>query len=142
MKKIIILSGGFDPIHIGHVRMFRAAKKQGSTVVVGVNSDSWLSRKKGQPFMSLDERIEILKGFKYIDYVYSFNDEDDTACDLIKTVLQSYKNSKIFFGNGGDRTSETTPEMKYCKENGVELLWDIGGKKIQSSSNLIKNANK
>ena len=145
MKKIIILSGGFDPVHIGHVRMFKAAKEQNATVVVGVNSDSWLSRKKGKPFMPLFERIEILKGFKYIDYVHSFNDEDDTACDLIRIVLKSYKDDRdveVFFGNGGDRTSKTTPEMKYCKENGVELLWEIGGDKIQSSSNLIKNLNK
>ena len=144
MKKIIILSGGFDPVHIGHVRMFKAAKEENATVVVGVNSDLWLSRKKGQSFMPLAERIEILKGFKYIDYVHSFNDDDDTACNLIETVLKSYKNDKdirIFFGNGGDRTSETTPEMKYCEENGVELLWEIGGEKIQSSSDLIKKSN-
>ena len=96
MKKIIILSGGFDPVHIGHVRMFKAAKEQNATVVVGVNSDSWLSRKKGKPFMPLFERVEILKGFKYIDYVHSFNDEDDTACDLIRIVLKSYKfNSRV-----------------------------------------------
>ena len=86
MKKIIILSGGFDPVHIGHLRMFKAAKEQEAIVVVGVNSDLWLCRKKGKPFMSEAERIEILKGFKYIDQVDTFNDEDDTACDLIRKI--------------------------------------------------------
>jgi len=139
MKKIIILSGGFDPIHIGHVRMFKAAKEIESTVVVGVNSDEWLSRKKGQPFMKETERIEILNSLKYIDSVISFDDSDDTACDLIKKVLGLYKNNdvKIFFGNGGDRTSKTTPEIKFCKQNDIEMLWNLGGGKIQSSSNLI-----
>ena len=142
-KKVIVLSGGFDPVHIGHLRMFKAAKEQDATVVVGVNSDSWLSRKKGKPFMPEPERIEILKGFKYIDYVYTFNDEDGTACDLIKKVTELYadeKDVKIFFGNGGDRTTDTTPEMEYCQEYGVEMLWCVGGGKIQSSSDLIKNS--
>ena len=142
MEKVIILSGGFDPIHIGHLRMFKAAKEQDATVIVGVNSDSWLARKKGQSFMPKSERIEILEGFKYIDHVYPFNDDDDTASDLIKKVIQLYKddkNVKIFFGNGGDRSINTTPEMKYCKEHQVGMLWNLGGEKIQSSSNLIKN---
>ena len=141
MKKIIILSGGFDPVHIGHLRMFEASKKQNATVIVGVNSDSWLSRKKGKPFMSEAERIEILKGFKYIDSVYTFNDDDETACDLIHKVVESYSNQedvKLFFGNGGDRTNQTTPEMEYCKQHGVEMLWGVGGGKIQSSSWLTE----
>ena len=140
MNKIIILSGGFDPIHIGHVRMFRAAKEMQSKVIVGVNSDEWLSRKKGQPFMKESERIEILNSSKYIDSVINFDDSDDTACNLIKKVIELYKNDnvKIFFGNGGDRTAETTPEIKYCKDNNIEMLWNLGGGKIQSSSDLIE----
>lgn len=143
MKKIIILSGGFDPVHIGHFRMFKAAKEQDATVIVGINSDAWICRKKGQPFMPEIERIEILKGVKYIDDVYTFNDEDDTACDLIRKIIQLYsenKNVRIFFGNGGDRTNDTTPEMEYCNEHGVEMLWGVGGGKIQSSSDLINNS--
>ena len=143
MKKVIVLSGGFDPVHIGHLRMFEAAKKLDAIVIVGANSDSWLCRKKGKPFMPESERIEILKGFKYIDYVYTFNDDDETACDLIRKVVESYsdqKDVKIFFGNGGDRTNKTTPEMEYCKQHEVEMFWGVGGGKIQSSSDLIKNS--
>tara|TARA_B100000131_G_scaffold67179_1_gene63445 strand:+ start:806 stop:1243 length:438 start_codon:yes stop_codon:yes gene_type:complete len=145
MKKIIILSGGFDPVHIGHVRMFEAAKGLDAMVIVGVNSDAWLSRKKGKPFMPSSERVEILKAFKSIDDVYTFNDDDDTACDLIKKVILKYsdnKNIKIFFGNGGDRTNKTTPELQFCNQNNIEMIWGVGGGKIQSSSDLIKESKK
>ena len=142
MNKIIILSGGFDPVHIGHIRMFKAAKEMWGTVIVGVNSDLWLSRKKGKPFMLESERIEILKSIKYIDSTLSFNDSDDSACDLIQKVIQIYNKDdvEIFFGNGGDRTSETTPEIEFCNKNNIKMLWDIGGGKIQSSSDLITNS--
>ena len=145
-QKIIILSGGFAPVHVGHLRMFKAAKEDyGATVVVGVNSDEWLCRKKGQPFMPLTERLEIIKGFKYVDYVYSFDDDDETACDLIRKITQMYgefqgSDTHIYFGNGGDRTTDTTPEMDYCEERGVELIWNVGGGKVQSSSDLIRDA--
>tara|TARA_B110000196_G_C21129376_1_gene657630 strand:+ start:623 stop:1105 length:483 start_codon:yes stop_codon:yes gene_type:complete len=142
MKKIILLSGGFDPVHKGHVEMFKDASNIG-VVVVGLNSDEWLSRKKGKPFMDFDERRFILESIKYIDYVFSFDDSDNTACDFIRKVNQYYntdKDAQVFFGNGGDRTNETTPEIKYCKQNGVGLLFGVGGGKIQSSSELIKRS--
>ena len=95
MKKIIVLSGGFDPVHKGHIRMFKAAKETNSEVIVGVNSDQWLSRKKGKPFMNEAERIEILESCRYIDSVINFDDSDNTACDLIRKVISVYKNKDV-----------------------------------------------
>ncbi len=138
-KKIIILSGGFDPVHKGHVRMFKAASEYGD-VVVGANSDDWLIRKKGKFFMPFLERKEILESIKYIDSVLAFDDSDDSACQLIKDVKSHYGNDvELYFGNGGDRTNETTPEIEYCEKNNIGLIWDLGGGKIQSSSGLLNN---
>ena len=138
-KKIIILSGGFDPVHKGHVRMFKAASEYGD-VVVGANSDDWLIRKKGKFFMPFIERKEILESIKYIDSVLAFDDSDDSACQLIKDVKSHYGNDvELYFGNGGDRTNETTPEIEYCEKNNIGLIWDLGGGKIQSSSDLLNN---
>ena len=143
VKTIIILSGGFDPVHKGHIRMFKAAKNFPATVIVGLNSDLWLTRKKGKPFIPWDERKEILEAMSYIDSVYSFNDDDDSACDLIRCVLEENKQNKdikIYFGNGGDRTNINSPEVDYCNKNNIDTLWGLGGGKIQSSSNLIKGS--
>ena len=145
MKSIIVLSGGFDPVHKGHIRMFRAAKEFPSTVIVGANSDMWLSRKKGKPFMQWEERKEILESIKFIDRVYGFNDEDNSACDLIKNVIKEFlspEDTTIYFGNGGDKTKENSPEVDYCLHNNIEILWGLGGGKIQSSSDLISNCKK
>ena len=89
-KSIIVLSGGFDPIHKGHLRMFREASNLGHQVIVGLNSDDWLTRKKGKPFMEFEERKEILEGFKYVNQVLPFDDSDDTASDLIRRVYNIY----------------------------------------------------
>ena len=133
------MSGGFDPVHKGHLRMFREASWLGHQVIVGLNSDDWLTRKKGKPFMDFKERKEILEGFKYINQVLAFDDKDETANDIIKQVCSLYRDFdvNIFFANGGDRTSDNVPEMKVCDELGVEMIWGIGGGKIQSSSWLI-----
>ena len=139
MKKLIILSGGFDPVHKGHVRMFEAASKLGY-VAVGINSDKWLIRKKEKYFMPFSERKEILESIKFVDEVVDFNDDDDTACDLIKNINNKYSEKmEIYFGNGGDRTNQTTPEIEYCDKNNIGLIWDLGGGKIQSSSDLLKS---
>ena len=138
-KSVIIMSGGFDPVHKGHLRMFREASWLGHQVIVGLNSDDWLTRKKGKPFMDFKERKEILEGFKYINQVLAFDDKDETANDIIKQICSLYRDFdvNIYFANGGDRTSDNVPEMKVCDELGVEMIWGIGGGKIQSSSWLI-----
>ena len=156
-KNVIIMSGGFDPVHKGHLRMFREASNLGHQVIIGLNSDDWLTRKKGKPFMKFEERKEILEGFKYINQVIPFDDTDDTACDLIEKVYNLYDNNlkhfefdatdvghagfidyyKIYFANGGDRGKGNVPELDTCKDLNVVMLWGIGGGKIQSSSWLI-----
>ena len=154
-KSVIILSGGFDPIHKGHLRMFREASWMGHQVIIVLNSDEWLTRKKGKPFMEFEERKEIIEGFKYINQVLPFDDTDDTASDLIRRVHYIYNCKalehdyidighagmmdyyQIYFANGGDRTSKNVPEMSVCKELNIEMIWGVGGGKIQSSSWLI-----
>ena len=158
IKNVIIVSGGFDPVHKGHIRMFREAANFGANVIVGLNSDEWLTRKKGKPFMKFEERKEILEGFRYVNQVLTIDDTDDTASDLIRRVHSLYDGEehehnysdlghmgmtdyyKIYFANGGDRTSKNVPEMKVCKELDVTMLWGVGGGKIQSSSWLISGS--
>ena len=151
IKNVIIVSGGFDPVHKGHIRMFREAANLGANVIVGLNSDDWLTRKKGQPFMDFKERKEILEGFKYVNQVLAFDDSDGTACSLIKQVRTIYSGSgynynfldsnptgeaeyKLYFANGGDRTTDNVPEMEVCEQLDVEMSLGVGGGKIQSSS--------
>ena len=137
IKNVIILSGGFDPVHKGHIRMFREAANLGAQVIVGLNSDDWLIRKKGKPFMKWEERAEILESCKWINQVLPIDDSDDTACDIIKQVSDKYEGYNIYFANGGDRGKGNTPEMDVCRKLDVTMLWNIGGGKIQSSSWLI-----
>ena len=157
-KSIIVLSGGFDPVHKGHLRMFREASNLGHQVIVGLNSDNWLTRKKGKPFMNFEERKEILESFKYVNQVIPFDDSDNTASDLIKRVHSLYSGREyeheytdlnhtgmvdyyqIYFANGGDRRKDNVPEVDVCKDLGVIMLWGMGGGKIQSSSDLIKKS--
>ena len=136
IKNVIIVSGGFDPVHKGHIRMFREAANLGHQVIIGLNSDEWLTRKKGKPFMKWEERAEILESCKFVTQVLSMDDTDDTASDIIKQVANLYKNQdmNIYFANGGDRKKGNVPELDVCKELNVVMLWGIGGGKIQSSS--------
>jgi len=124
------VSGGFDPVHIGHLRMIEAAAQYGNVVVL-VNSDDWLMRKKGYIFMPFEERCEILEGFSCVNNTTSVEDTDGTVCEALQRIKPDY------FANGGDRKTDNTPEMAICKENGIELLWNMGGGKIQSSSDLV-----
>ena len=141
MFDVVVLSGGFDPVHIGHVKMVQAAAEIGKIVVVGVNSDAWLSRKKGKPFMSFDERLYIMSAIRETTYAIGFDDTDNTACDLIRTTREKYgQDVSIAFANGGDRVRDNIPEVQTCLDNNVEMVWNVGGGKIQSSSDLIKKS--
>ena len=129
-----MVSGGFDPIHIGHVRMILQANRMGP-VIVALNSDAWLLRKKGFVFMPFEERKEILMAIRGVSQVVAFDDSDDTACDAIKRFKPDY------FANGGDRVSDNTPEVNLCNDMNVGLLWNVGrGGKVQSSSALAAAA--
>ena len=144
IKNVIIVSGGFDPVHKGHIRMFREAANLGHQVIVGLNSDEWLSRKKGKPFMIWEARAEILESCKFVNQVLPFDDDDETADDLIKKVCSLYRDLdvNVYFANGGDRGKGNVPELDVCKDLNVVMLWGIGGGKIQSSSWLINGEEK
>tara|TARA_R100000995_G_scaffold82904_1_gene57617 strand:- start:333 stop:812 length:480 start_codon:yes stop_codon:yes gene_type:complete len=129
----VIVSGGFDPLHAGHVRMIIDAARHGNVIVVA-NSDAWLKRKKGYIFMPFEERSQILASIKGVLRVEAVDDSDDSVCEALRRIKPTY------FANGGDRTNTNTPEIELCNEMGIELLWNIGGDKIQSSSDLVKAA--
>ena len=136
MKKIVV-SGGFDPIHIGHLRMFQKAKNLGDHLNVIINSDEFLQEKKGFKFMNFEERKEIILGFSCVDEVTKCIDEDNTVCKTLEML--SKKGAIDVFANGGDRkNTDDIPEYQVCVENKIELVFEIGGNKIQSSSALTK----
>lgn len=134
-EKIVCVSGGMDPIHVGHVRMILEASKFGDVVVI-LNSDQWLLRKKGFSFMPWEERAEILRAIKGVIDVVRVNDEDGTVCEALRRIKPDY------FANGGDRKNENTPEVSLCLELDIKMLWCVGGEKIQSSSELVSLASK
>ena len=133
-KPTIMVSGGFDPVHAGHIRMIRHAAEFGDVIIIA-NSDDWLWRKKGFVFMEYERRVEILDAIKGVILVDSVDDADGTVCEAIR------RHKPTYFANGGDRGKANTPEQTVCEEVGVELLWGIGGEeKLQSSSDLAKKA--
>ena len=137
MKKVVLVTGGFDPLHSGHLTYFKAAKEIGDySLCVGVNSDDWLTRKKGKPFMSIDERVSIIKELRCVDVVIEFRDKDDSACDAIDMALQVYDG--VIFANGGDRGNMNTPEYdRYKDDERVEFRWGVGGTDKKNSSSWI-----
>lgn len=136
MKKIVLITGGFDPIHSGHISYIQAAKKLGDLLIVGVNSDDWLSRKKGRSFMPLSERTNIIRNIKGVDFVIDFDDKDNTAKHAIWMVRQSYPQDHIIFANGGDRTASNIPEMDIIDDN-LEFVFGVGGEDKKNSSSWI-----
>jgi len=137
MANNIVVSGGFDPIHIGHVRMILQASIHGNVTVIA-NSDEWLERKKGYVFMPWEERAEIIRSIRGVCDVVTVDDSDNSVCEAIKRLHESGKCDT--FANGGDRTDVNTPEKKLCEELGIDMLWNVGGGKIQSSSHLVSLA--
>lgn len=135
-SKVVVVSGGFDPIHSGHIEYIERAKELGSILVVALNSDEWLSRKKGRPFMPWSERSRIIKALKPVGYVMQFNDIDGSAIDAIHKTRLMWPRAKIIFANGGDRTKENIPEMNYQDEN-LEFVFGIGGENKMNSSSWI-----
>ena len=133
-QKIVLVSGGFDPVHSGHISYLEAAKKLGDKLIVGVNSDAWLTRKKGRSFMPITERTTILQNLKMVDGVILFNDDDDSAIEAIKNVQKLFPKAHVIFANGGDRTDKNIPEM--VVEN-VEFVFGIGGEDKKNSSSWI-----
>jgi len=136
MKKIVLITGGFDPLHSGHIAYFKAAKTLGDILVVGVNSDAWLTRKKGAPFMPYVERSAIVRNIVGVDFVIDFDDSDGSAKRAIQMVRSSYPNDKIVFANGGDRTNENIPEMDLDDDN-LEFAFGVGGFNKANSSSWI-----
>ena len=136
MKKIVLVTGGFDPLHTGHIAYLEAAKKLGDRLVVGVNSDAWLTRKKGQAFMPWHERSAIIRALACVDFVIDFNDEDGTARHAIQMTRQSYPQDHIIFANGGDRTPDNIPEMDIADTN-MHFEFGVGGFNKANSSSWI-----
>jgi cytidyltransferase-like protein len=134
MKTIVVVSGGFDPIHSGHIKLIKEARLLGDMLIVGINSDEWLARKKGRAFMPWTERLCVLNNLSSVDEVYTFDDEDGTACHLLQQVRAHYPKEKIIFANGGDRTDKNIPEMTV---DNVEFVFGIGGNNKANSSSWI-----
>lgn len=142
MSRVVLVTGGFDPLHSGHIEYFKAAKELGDHLIVGVNSDAWLTRKKGRPFMPFEERAAIIKELAVVDEVIDFNDDDNSANDAIAKVLATKGSSwKVVFANGGDRATKNTPELKaYGIDPDVIFKFGVGGVDKKNSSSWILKA--
>lgn len=134
--KIVLVTGGFDPLHSGHIEYFKAARQLGDKLVVGVNSDLWLTRKKGRPFMPITERVSVVENLKMVDHCLLYNDDDNSSIEAIKNVRQLYPDAHIIFANGGDRTKENIPEMSH-KDDNLSFEFGVGGFNKANSSSWI-----
>jgi cytidyltransferase-like protein len=132
--KIVIVTGGFDPLHSGHIEYFKAARQLGDKLIVGLNSDEWLTRKKGQPFMTLEERKTIVGNLKDVDSTMTFDDSDGSAINLLEDLKKSYPYATIIFANGGDRTQNNIPELAV---KDITFKFGVGGDNKMNSSSWI-----
>jgi len=137
MKTIGLCTGGFDPIHLGHMNYLEAGRALVDTLVVGVNSDQWLIRKKGRFFLPSHERLAIVDNLKPVNHAFLFNDDDNSAIDAIKKVQAMFPGHMIKFLNGGDRTKDNIPELTL---EGIDFVFGVGGDtKINSSSWILND---
>jgi D-beta-D-heptose 7-phosphate kinase/D-beta-D-heptose 1-phosphate adenosyltransferase len=132
MKRIIV-SGYFDPIHVGHLEMLSLARGLGDELVVIVNGDAQAKMKKGRSFMCEEDRLEIVKSIKYVDSAFISVDENATVCKSLKRVRKMYPYSELVFANGGDRKGYEVPEARVCEKLDIEMVDGLGDK-IRSSS--------
>lgn len=136
IERIVLVTGGFDPVHSGHIEYFKDARRLGDMLIVGINSDEWLVRKKGRPFMSWTERNVIVSNLEIVDATLKFDDADDSAKDAIAKVREIYPTAEILFANGGDRTDKNIPEMDINDAN-VKFVFGVGGVDKRNSSSWI-----
>ena len=135
--KIVVVSGGFDPLHSGHIEYFKSAKDNGDKLIVALNSDIWLENKKGKFFMPFSERHAIVSSIHYVDEVIDFEDDSKGSCiNELEKVKKQYPNDEIFFANGGDRNDTNIPEMSV---DGIKFLFSVGGDNKKNSSSWILN---
>jgi cytidyltransferase-like protein len=137
--KIVLVSGGFDPLHSGHIAYFIAAKQLGDKLIVGVNSDAWLNRKKGRYFMPIEERSAIISALSMVDGVVSFEgdyDEDNSCKKFVADTCANYSEHEIIFANGGDRSASNIQEMEVQAEN-LSFAFGVGGEDKKNSSSWI-----
>jgi cytidyltransferase-like protein len=134
--KIVLVTGGFDPLHSGHIAYFKAARTLGDMLIVGLNSDEWLIRKKGAAFMPWNERLCIVNNLAMVDEVFTFDDEDGSARHFIQQVRAHYPTAELVFANGGDRTQDNIPEMDVIDSN-LTFVFGIGGFNKANSSSWI-----
>ena len=138
MKRIVLITGGFDPLHSGHIAYINAARELGDSLIVGINSDEWLRRKKGQAFMPWEERATIIAALHNVDRVINFDDSDNSAKDAIRKVRTIHPTAQIIFANGGDRTKENIPEMDLLEEMlHLDFVFAVGGGDKKNSSSWI-----
>ena len=134
----VLVSGGFDPLHSGHIEYFKQAATLGPKLVVALNSDDWLTRKKGRPFMTFEERKAVIENLECVDRVIGFKDDDDSACHAIYQVLNMTPHNKVIFAKGGDRQAHNTPEYEvYGKTPWVDFVFGVGGDDKKNSSSWI-----
>lgn len=138
-KRVVLVTGGFDPLHSGHIEYFKAARQLGDKLVVGINSDEWLTNKKGRPFMPFAERANIISHLDMVDQVVGFNDNDGSACHAIfQTLSTQGQETTLIFANGGDRGIVNTPEYNMYKDTyNIEFAWGVGGNDKKNSSSWI-----